>query len=235
MCSIGELPELIRHAKTGWQRFRRALVSVVGPLLQICHSRLLPASCVARYSYPLGIERNDMGMNMVAVGFGGLMALTVSAVADGKIQSQGVAPAQLQRLMACRALPEASRRLACFDQEAAALAQAVQRNDLVVIDREKARATRRSLFGFSVPDFGGLFGGDDGVTQVDGVVASAGYNRDGGWTVRLRDGSVWTQTDSTIVPMTPRAGEKVIIRRAAFGSFVVKVGNQVGFRAKRIG
>lgn len=176
-----------------------------------------------------------MVTKVVALWFGALAALTVSAPAAGQARPQAETPAQVQRLMACRAVAEAPGRLACFDREAAALAQAVQRKDLVVIDRERARATRRSLFGFSVPDFGGLFGGDDGVKQVEGVVASAGYNRDGGWTLRLRDGSVWTQTDSTIVPLTPKAGEKVIIRRVAFGSFVVKVGKQVGFRAKRIG
>lgn len=176
-----------------------------------------------------------MVMKVVTLAVGALVALTISAAAAGQGRPQAGTPTQMQRLIACRAVAEAPVRLACFDREAAAMEQAVQRKDLVVIDREKARATRRSLFGFSVPDFGGLFGGGDDVKQVEGVVASAGYNRDGGWIVRLRDGSVWTQTDSTIVPMTPKAGEKVVIRRAALGSFIVKVGRQVGFRAKRVG
>ena len=116
------------------------------------------------------------------------------------------------------------------------MAQAVESKDLVLIDKEKVKATERSLFGFSVPDFGGLFGGgDNDVTQVEASVASVSTNRDGGWTIRLDDGSTWTQIDSTIVPLTPKHGEKVVIKRAAMGSFFMKVGKQPGFRAKRIG
>ena len=172
----------------------------------------------------------------VAFGLGAAAVLMTSMPAQAKPKAEDGPPAQLQSLMTCRTVADAQQRLACFDRETAAMAQAVARKDLVMIDRNKARAAQRSLFGFSVPDFGGLLGGGgDEVKQIEGVVASSGFNRDGGWTVRLKDGSVWTQMDSVVVPMQPEAGEKVVIRRAAFGSFFMKVGNQVGFRARRIG
>lgn len=172
----------------------------------------------------------------VALGFGAAAALMVSMPAQAKQKPEAAPPAQLLSLMACRAVADTQQRLACFDRETAAMAQAVARKDLVMIDRDRARAAQRSLFGFSVPNFGGLIGANgEEVKEIEAVVASSGFNRDGGWTVRLKDGSVWTQIDSIVVPMKPEAGEKVVIRRAAFGSFFMRVGRQVGFRAKRIG
>ncbi len=170
---------------------------------------------------------------MLAVGAAAVLMVTVPAHAKPK--AADAPPAQLQSLLACRAVADTQQRLACFDRETAAMAQAVARKDLVMIDRDRARGAQRSLFGFSVPSFGGLFGGGgDEVKEIEAVVASSGFNRDGGWTVRLKDGSVWTQIDSVVVPIKPVAGEKVVIRRAAFGSFFMRVGRQVGFRAKRI-
>jgi len=165
------------------------------------------------------------------------VVLITSTGAAAQTMPQPAQPAQLQRLLACRAITDTQQRLACFDREAVALAQAVQRRDLVMIDRERARAAQRSLFGFSVPNFGGLLGGgsQNEVNEVEAIVAFADFNRDGGWTIRLKDGSVWTQTDDTVVPLKPKAGEKVIIKRATFGSFFMKVGRQPGFRARRIG
>jgi hypothetical protein len=163
------------------------------------------------------------------------LAMTPAAAAPRKSKDSGT-PAQFQSLMACRAIADAEQRLACFDKETSAMAQAVESKDLVLIDKEKAKATERSLFGFSIPDFGGLFGGGDSeISQIETSVVSSSTNRDGGWTVRLEDGSTWTQIDSTPVPLQPKTGDKVVIKRAAFGSFFMKVGKQPGFRAKRIG
>jgi hypothetical protein len=174
---------------------------------------------------------------LVTIACGMAAGLALAAPAQAQDRTTAGTPQQFQRLMACRAMSDAQQRLSCFDRETAAMAQAVESRDLVMVDRDKARAARRSLFGFSVPDFAGLLGrgGDDEVKQVEGLVENANENRDGGWTVRLQDGSVWTQIDDTVVPLTPKRGEKVVIRRAAFGSFFMKVGRQPGFRAKRIG
>jgi len=177
-----------------------------------------------------------MPSRSVVIALAAAAMLVAPARSQAQRTSPAAQPAQLQRLIACRAIPDTQRRLDCFDRETAALAQAVQRRDVVMIDRQRARAAQRQLFGFSVPDFGGLFGGTgDEVKEIEALVASADFNRDGGWTIRLKDGSVWTQTDDTVVPLKPKAGEKVVIRRAALGSFFMRVGRQPGFRAKRIG
>lgn len=145
-------------------------------------------------------------------------------------------PKQIDQLIGCRSLTDPAQRLACYDREATNVQQAIARRDLVLIDREKARAAKRSLFGFSVPDFGGLFGGaEDDIKQIEGTIVSAEYRRSLGWTIKLSDGSVWTQTDDTQLVMDPKRGDKVVVRRGTLGSFLMSVDKQRSFRAKRIG
>jgi hypothetical protein len=50
----------------------------------------------------------------------------------------------------------------------------------------------------------------------------------------LEDGARWTQTDSTRVNRTPKAGMKARIRRAAMGSFFVNIDGQLAIRMKRL-
>src|SRR5688572_476062 len=134
-----------------------------------------------------------------------LLSTTVSA-APRKPAKTGT-PAQIQRLLGCRALADAAQRLACFDRETSALDQAMARKDLVVIDRERATAAKRSLFGFSVPSFGGLFGGDENeVKEVQSTITAVASNGYGGWTLRLADGSTWTQTDDAPLGIQPARG-----------------------------
>ena len=168
---------------------------------------------------------------------GAAVMLSMSGPATARKPASTSTPAQIQRLMACRTLTESAARLTCFDREAAAMEQAVARRDLVFIDRERATEARRSLFGFSVPSFGGLFGGgeDDEVKQIDGVVVSAGRNADGGWVIRLGDNSTWSQTDDTPLALAPKPGQKVIVRRGALGTFRLSVNGQPGLKVKRVG
>ena len=145
-------------------------------------------------------------------------------------------PPQMQRLLGCRALADAAQRLACFDRETANIDQAMTRKDLVVIDRERATAAKRSLFGFSIPSFGGLFGGDENeVKEIQSTITAVSTNADGGWTLRLADGSTWTQTDDAPLGIRPARGQKVVVRRALLGAFRISVSGQPGFKAKRIG
>lgn len=145
-------------------------------------------------------------------------------------------PAQVQRLMACRAIAAADQRLACFDRETIAMEQAIASRNLVFVDREKARAASRSLFGFSIPNFGGLFGGGDAeVKQIESAVTRSGRNADGGWIFYLADGSVWSQQDDWPLGLPPERGDKVVVTRGLLGSFRLKLGKQPEVKVKRIG
>ena len=51
--------------------------------------------------------------------------------------------------------------------------------------------------------------------------------------VRLADGSLWIQTDNHALALRPRAGQPVVINRAALGSYMMRVNNQPGVRVRR--
>lgn len=164
----------------------------------------------------------------------GMLAALGATAATARDLAPAGNPAIVQGLLACRAISDATQRLACYDRQSNAVAQAIEKKDLVVIDKAKATAAKRSLFGFSVPSFTGMFGGGD-LNQIEGTVASARQNADGGWTIQLADGSVWSQTDDTPVALEPRRGDKITVKRGTLGSYFVKIGSQPGFKAKRVG
>jgi hypothetical protein len=143
-------------------------------------------------------------------------------------------PRSMQSLLDCRSIADSTQRLACYDKAAETVVEAINRKDLVLIDKERATAAKRSLFGFSVPDFAGLLGGGD-LKEIEGTVSGSTNNADGGWTIKLADGSLWTQTDDTPVALPPRRGDKVVVRRGTLGSYFFRLGNQPGFKVRRIG
>jgi hypothetical protein len=165
----------------------------------------------------------------------GACALIVAGSAQAAKPADAGNPAQVQRLMSCRAITAADQRLACFDRESAAMEKQIEAKDLVFVDRERARAAKRSLFGFSIPNFGGLFGGgDDEVKQIDGTISSARRDPLGAWVITLQDGSVWSQTDD-YPGLDPRPGKKVIVKRGSLGSFWLSIPGQSGIKVKRVG
>jgi len=147
-------------------------------------------------------------------------------------------PAIYTDLVACKDIAEPTARLACYDEKVAALQTAQSTNQVVIADREQVREARRGLFGLTLPkiklfDGDGDEGGD--IASIDGIIQSAQTIRSGKWVIRLEDGAVWQQTDSPRSTMRrPRAGDTIVIERAALGSFLAKVNDGRGFKVKRV-
>jgi hypothetical protein len=160
-------------------------------------------------------------------------ALLVAGAAVARDPAPAPPPAIVQGLLACRGVTDSAQRLACYDRQSGAVAEAIEKRDIVVIDKERATLAKREVFGFSTPSFSSLLGGGP-LNEIEGTVAGAVETGDGGWTIKLSDGSVWQQTDDTPVALEPRRGDKVIVRRGTLGSYFFKLGNQPGFKAKRI-
>src|SRR5687768_1383863 len=78
-------------------------------------------------------------------------SLAVSAAAALAQSGPAGGSALVRALADCRRLAEDAPRLACYDAAAARLAAAEQQGDVVVVDREQARAARRQAFGFNMP------------------------------------------------------------------------------------
>ena len=170
------------------------------------------------------------------------LALASSAVAGQHPPAAGAQQSTaLDAVLNCRSIAGATERLACFDRSTDALQSATAKHDIVVVDRETVRKTQRSLFGFNLPGGTILDSGNSKTRQADeeereinATVRSAQMGADGYWVVVLEDGAVWHQTDGTLA-LSPKPGNTVTIRRAALGSYYMRVGSQPGVKARREG
>ena len=145
-------------------------------------------------------------------------------------------PQALTRVLDCRAMQSDAERLACYDREVTALQQAEEARELVVLDRQQVRRTRRTLFGLTLPNLG-LLGDDspdqEGVTEIQSTLRSAFQNPYGKWILTLEDGARWIQLDGREFGREPRAGHPIRIRRAAMGSYLANIDNQTAIRVRR--
>ena len=145
-------------------------------------------------------------------------------------------PAIFQAVVDCRAIPDAAERLACFDRTVSALATATTAKDLVVLDRESMRETRKGLFGFSLPKLK-LFGGGeedekDAVREIESTISGLRSAKDGFPIFTLADGARWKQTDGR--NMFPKIGQKIRIRAASLGSYMASIDGRAGVRVMRL-
>ncbi len=121
--------------------------------------------------------------------FTAALTLLPAGAAQARKAPPAGTPASMQSLLACRAIADTAQRLACFDRAAATVADALAKKDLVMMDRAKATQAKKALFGFSIPNFGGLFGGgEDDIKEISSTVSSFSQNGYLGWTIKLADG-----------------------------------------------
>lgn len=154
---------------------------------------------------------------------------------DGRASVLAGRPALLDSLLACRALVGADERLACFDRAAAAFDAAERGGEVTVIDRALARETRTRLFGLNLGS-ANLFGGlrpEAPVEAVETTLVRASQGQNGKWVLVLEDGSTWRQVDTSRLAPRPAPGQRVRIRQAAIGSYLLSVGSGRSIRARR--
>lgn len=164
----------------------------------------------------------------------GLLAAPLAA--DRPKTAASAPPKAFSDLLECRQIADPQARLSCYDARAGVLAEATQNRQIVVADRADVERTRKSLFGYALPVSPIL--GDDGeqaeVKRLDTTVASARRSRDGGWIIVLTGAGTWEQVDSKALPLSPRAGQKVVVTKGAIGSYFVSVDGQSALKMRRI-
>lgn len=168
---------------------------------------------------------------------GALALFAVGAVpATAKDKEAPATPAQVQQVYACRAIADTAQRLACFDRQVAALEQAEQAREVTMFDRAAGQKARRGLFGFTLRDLP-FFGDDDDekdrITRLETTVKWARrYDMDK-LRFEIAEGAVWAQTDQTVLPRDPKAGDKVVIYPGAMGSYFAEISGQKRVRVRR--
>ncbi|HET9354679.1 MAG TPA: hypothetical protein VFO42_00790 [Sphingomicrobium sp.] len=173
-------------------------------------------------------------MRVIAAGFAALLTAQAPATAQDKSIANAPAPKIFTDVLQCRAITDSAQRLACFDRTVGSLAQAQQRKDVFVADKEAIREARRGLFGFSLPKVR-IFGDDDMAEEVKSIETTIKAVSQGqkGYIFTLQDGARWAQTDGAYMDR-PKPGSKIRIRRAALGSYMGTIEGRVGFRIERL-
>ncbi|MCT2399675.1 hypothetical protein [Novosphingobium mangrovi (ex Huang et al. 2023)] len=164
-------------------------------------------------------------------------ALLVSQPSFAKDDSR---PDLYRKLMDCRAMSNPDERLACYDEQTAALDEATQKREIVISDKKAIDTARRGLFGFAAP-IGKLmgFGGNDDEDDSDEIkeieTSVSSVRRSGsGWLLKLEDGSTWEQNDTRDFVLSPKVGNTVRIKRGVLGTYLVSVQGQRSIKMRRI-
>ena len=157
----------------------------------------------------------------------GLCALALAAPAAAETTP-------LSPLYACQAMADAAARLTCFDQAAAAIKANEDSGAVVSVDKSRAERMQREAFGFNLPSLPklGLPGSGADVEAVQATLVGLSPLGEGHYLFRLDNGQVWEQVDDRLD--RPRAlPAAVIIKKAALGSYLLKIGDQRAVRVRR--
>jgi hypothetical protein len=170
-------------------------------------------------------------MGLAAAGLAVILAGPAAAQTAAKPGRAGA----LQAVVDCRAVTDPAARLACYDKAAADLDVAEAKGDVVVVDRAQVREARKAAFGFNfqMPTFLTQGESPEVLNRLDTVVASARKDPHGKLKIKMEDGAVWNQIDSTQLRKAPEPGTKIEIRTASLGSFFLKIEGLGTIRAKR--
>ena len=164
-----------------------------------------------------------------------MAALTASLIAGYAEARQNNAPAGnnlIGAVTGCRAIEADVARLACFDAAATRLAAA---GEVAVVSRQDVEQNQRRLFGFNVSALNPFENSARGenLQSISATMTSARNLGRDEWSITLDDGSVWRKTDGVEVLFSPSRQYPVTVRRAALGSYMMKVANDPPFRVRR--
>ena len=165
----------------------------------------------------------------------GAAAFALSSAASAAEPRGPARTAAFQNLIDCKGKADAVERLACYDAAVSSLDVAEKQGDIVLVDREQARAARRQAFGFTLPSMAMFDRGEkaEDLDRVATTIVRAYQGGDRRWTVELEGGAVWAQTDDEQVARAPKAGSKAELRKAAMGYFM-NLDGQRAVRARRV-
>ncbi|WP_291842146.1 hypothetical protein [Maricaulis sp.] len=191
-----------------------------------------------------------------------LPATLITAPALGQASDSPLDP-----LFTCRDIADDSARLVCLDAAVDALRGETQRGEVVAVEREQIEAAEEATYGLSIPTLRlpglSLRGSEDDtelaeiesaaaspdrvivrndrgqISRIEGLrVLEISENRSGEKIIRLANGQVWRQTDSTYVQLTRSRADTdytVTISDGALGSHFMRLDNGGRrFRAVRV-
>ncbi len=156
-------------------------------------------------------------------------------------QAQEPKPISTQAIYACAEIADDMERLACYDDSVGRLEAAEAAGEVTTISKAEVEEIERDSFGFSLPSIARnvlpKFGNDEGEKLQEVVFAVDSISRRSNDKIRitLENGQIWDQSDDKWVFYSKKRGvESAEIKRAALGSFKMKLDGGKAFRVKRV-
>jgi hypothetical protein len=170
--------------------------------------------------------------SLLAVASLSFVAASVAAK-DKNEDKTAPTPPVFQAVLDCKSVIDSTERLACFDRTVDVMATANIKREILVAERETVKEAERGLFGLSLPKIK-IFGGndDDAVKEIESTIASFRRDENGALVITIADGARWKQTDS--YPQSAKVGDKIKLKKGAFGSFFANINGKSGFKVTRI-
>lgn len=144
----------------------------------------------------------------------------------------------LAALERCQIISDNDDRLTCYDTAVGRVVAAAADGDVTLVDREDVKTTRRNLFGLKIPDLG-IFGNADDETEDDelfqSTVTGVSFRERKAITFTIADGdAVWRIGDPPARLRRLKAGDTVVFKEAALGTYFIRVNGSTGVKGRRI-
>ncbi|MBU6320267.1 MAG: hypothetical protein KGS00_11490 [Alphaproteobacteria bacterium] len=147
----------------------------------------------------------------------------------------------LDPVLACLSISPDAERLSCFDREVKRLRSEETDGRLAVVTSDQIRRVETEAFGLKLPSVpaltgGILSGGAKGAAPMEALtlrVDRLEVGSDGRMRLVMENGQVWRQTDDIRLGGLGKGPWRAEIRRAALGSYMVKLDGRTAFRAER--
>lgn len=151
----------------------------------------------------------------------------------------GAQESEIDKVYACAGIAEPDTRLACFDAAVATMKQAQTSGEVTVVSRAQAVQAEKDAFGLSPAQAGPKTtavpaAADAEVDRISVTIVAREKRQDGKFRFTLDNGQMWEQTDTTRLGPMPDGVLQGEIRRAALGSFMLKLDGPRAFRVKRV-
>ncbi len=182
------------------------------------------------------------------------LSITTSAVSNAQVANPS--PMVISDIFACRGIENTELRLSCYDKTVGQLEVAQKSGDIIAVSKADIAKIEKESFGFNIPSLpklGKLFGSakntvsgvgkkafkkpDFSSARSDVVLDIArtkvfGYNKTRFY---LKNGQVWEQIDGRKLRINKKTPGKAYIRKAAMGSFLLRVNNSgAAIRVRRV-
>lgn len=158
-----------------------------------------------------------------------LLSLTVT-IQVGPVTAQS----PLDELFRCQSVTVPEDRNTCFTTETAKLQRATSLGELMIVDQKVAEERSAAAFGLRTPDALSSAFEVETPRQIASTLASSSQRGDGKYSFTLADGTAWIQVDSDLIRLRPRDGSSVVVKRAALGSYMLRIGTGRDIRVRRI-